>query len=270
MLETYVSAPHLFEHMTMGCLPAEEIAAVRVPNPSLNSKAFTREEGRTDAVKLQKLYNGGYTIRIGNLQRVLPSVARISQGIQTETGYSNYVHAFLTPSGNQGLKHHWDQQMAVIVQLSGAKRWDLWRPPVEAPMRSYNESFRVWRPEFIPTWEAEGPDLRIDLEAGQSLLLPRGWVHNAYVPEGFEASVHLTFAIRERTPLWLMEKLTAGLIEDPEFRRIVLPGQLGTAALAEQLRGARDALITYLESLDTDALMAAVQAASRTELEYTT
>ncbi|MEV6815655.1 hypothetical protein AB0M52_26550, partial [Micromonospora sp. NPDC051296] len=30
--------------------------------------------------------------------------------IQEETGYSNYIHAFLTPGREQGLRHHWDQQ----------------------------------------------------------------------------------------------------------------------------------------------------------------
>ncbi|MGW2484274.1 JmjC domain-containing protein [Streptomyces sp. NPDC001571] len=267
-LEDQISASLLFEHMATGCLPSEEIAVVRAPNPSLNAKAYTKEEGRTDATKLMRLYNSGHTIRVGNLQRVLPPMARISQGIQTETGYSNYVHAFMTPSGNQGLRHHWDQQMAVIVQLAGVKRWDLWKPPVEAPMREHNESFRVWREEYIPQWEEAGPDMRVDLLPGQSLLLPRGWVHNPYVPEGYESSVHLTFAIRERTPLWLAEKLAAGLIEDPEFRRVLLPGQVAAGELGEHLRDARDRMVKYLEDLDTDGLVEVVQKASRAELEY--
>ncbi|MEU7018194.1 cupin domain-containing protein [Streptomyces sp. NPDC046385] len=104
--------------------------------------------------------------------------------IQTETGHSNYVHAFLTPPGHQGLRHHWDQQMAVIVQISGTKRWQLWRPPVEGPMREYNESWRVWQEDYIPKWEAAGPDVEVDLKAGQSLLLPRGGftTHTSWTP----------------------------------------------------------------------------------------
>jgi hypothetical protein len=62
------------------------------------------------------------TIRLGNLQRVVPFLADTARAIQQETGYSNYLHAFLTPPRSQGLLHHWDQQMAVIVQIEGTKR----------------------------------------------------------------------------------------------------------------------------------------------------
>lgn len=56
--------------------------------------------------------------------------------------------------------------MAVIVQTAGSKRWQLWHPPVESPMREFSESWRVWREDYIPAWEATGPDIEIDLKAG--------------------------------------------------------------------------------------------------------
>ncbi|MCY0947159.1 JmjC domain-containing protein [Streptomyces antarcticus] len=268
-LDETVTADFLDEYVNTGCVPANEIALVKAPAPSLNRDTFSTN-GRTDAARLRKFYANGYTVRLGNLQRVIPFMASASQAIQQETGYSNYIHAFLTPPGQQGLRHHWDQQMAVIVQVTGVKRWQLWRPPVEAPMRTYNESFRVWRDNYIPDWEAAGPDLQIDLQAGQSLLLPRGWVHNPHVTDTDEHSVHLTFAIRERTTLWLAEKLVESAIEDPEFRRIIRPGDLTDATLASRLQEARGALMKHLDGLDMDSLKAAVREAALTELEYTT
>ncbi|WP_416974454.1 JmjC domain-containing protein [Streptomyces sp. 4F14] len=268
-LDETVTKGFLHDYAFTGCVPANEIAVVKAPAPSLNQNAFTTD-GHTDAAKLTKLYDTGFTIRLGNLQRVVPYLAAVSHGIQQETGYSNYIHAFLTPPGNQGLRHHWDQQMAVIVQISGVKRWQLWRPPVEAPMRQYNESWRVWRDDYIPAWEATGPDTEIDLRAGQSLLLPRGWVHNPYVVDGSGHSIHLTFAIRERTLLWLAEKLVAQAIEDPEFRRIVLPGAVNSPMLPAWMREARQALRGHLDGLDLDELAPAVRKAAVTELEYTT
>ncbi|MDT0341583.1 JmjC domain-containing protein [Streptomyces litchfieldiae] len=264
-----VTADRLNEYVDTGCVPATEIAVVKAPGPSLNQNAHLTN-GRTDPVKLRRLYENGFTIRLGNLQRVIPLMAAVSRAIQRETGYSNYIHAFLTPPANQGLRHQWDQQMAVIVQTAGVKRWRLWRPPVEAPMREYNESWRVWRESYIPDWEAAGPDMEIDLRAGQSLLLPRGWVHNPYVADAQTHSVHLTFAIRERTPLWLAEKLIQGAIEDPEFRRIVLPGDLNGSALTEHLRETRRALVRYLNGLDLNMLTPAVRRAAMTELDYST
>jgi hypothetical protein len=87
----------------------------------------------------------------------------------------------------------------------------------------------VWQPEFIPAWEAAGPDLTIELAAGQTLVLPRGWVHNPHALNSDSDSIHLTFAIRERTPLWLVEQLVARAIERPEFRRVILPRDPGGA-----------------------------------------
>ncbi|WP_129307851.1 cupin domain-containing protein [Streptomyces sp. L2] len=257
------------EYIDTGCVPAGEIAVVKAPGPSLNQNAYITR-GRTDPVKLRSLYDKGFTLRLGNLQRVIPFLARVSRNIQVETGFSNYVHAFLTPPGNQGLRHHWDQQMAVIVQMSGVKRWQLWQLPVDAPTRAYNESWRVWRDTYIPEWEAAGPDIEIDLRTGQSLLLPRGWVHNPHVADPDEHSVHLTFALRERTPLWLAEKLLEGAIADPGFRRVIRPGDLHGPELTSLVGETRQALVTYLEHLDLTRVTLDVRRAALTEVEYTT
>ncbi|MFM9368757.1 JmjC domain-containing protein [Streptomyces sp. Da 82-17] len=268
-LDEVVSAESVRGYLYMGTAPAHEIAAVKAPNPSLSQNAYMTD-GRTDRAKLVRLYEQGYTIRLGNLQRVVPALAGISEAIQTETGYSNYIHAFLTPPGHQGLRHHWDQQMAVIVQIAGTKRWQLWRPPVTAPMREYNESFRVWKDEYIPTWEAVGPDMEIDLKAGQSLLLPRGWVHNPHVLASGQHSIHLTFAIRERTRMWLAEKLLAGAIEQEAFRRIVRPYQLCGESLVQQLAYVREALVQYVQGLDLYEMAPDIIKDAQTELEYRT
>ncbi|MFD7090358.1 hypothetical protein ACFV94_21545 [Streptomyces sp. NPDC059896] len=137
-------------------------------------------------------------------------------------------------------------------------------------MREFSESWRVWRENYIPDWEAAGPDAEFDLHAGQSPLLPRGWVHNPYVADTGEGSVRLTFAIRERTPVWLAEKLIAGAIEEPAFRRIILPGEISGAALAERVHETRDALVRFLAALDVAELALLVRQAAVTELEYTT
>ncbi|WP_030804601.1 JmjC domain-containing protein [Streptomyces sp. NRRL F-2799] len=267
--EETVTEDFLANYAFSGCVPPQEIAVMKAPGPSLNQNSHMTN-GRTDAAKLRGLHSSGHTIRLGNLQRVVPYLAAVSQGIQQETGCSNYVHAFLTPPGNQGLRHHWDQQMALVVQIAGIKRWPLWRPPVESPMRDFNESWRVWRDHFVPEWEATGPDLVIDLRAGQTLLLPRGWVHNPHVAHKTRSSAHLTFAIRERTPLWLAEKLVAEAIKDPAFRRTIRPADITGPTLAERLRETRRALHQHLDGLDPDALANTLRQVAKTELEYTT
>jgi ribosomal protein L16 Arg81 hydroxylase len=267
-LEQVISARTLHDHMETGCIPAGEIAVIKAPHPSLSQKSHQSADGRTDAARLRKLHGQGHTIIIGNLQRVIPAMARASRAIQQETGYGNYVHAFLTPPGSQGLRHHWDQQAGIIAQLEGTKRWHLWRPPVEAPMRAYNESWRVWKDTYVQEWEAAGPDIAIDLQPGQSLVIPRGWVHNPHVTATDHPSVHLTFALRERTPIWLAEQLTAAAIHDPRFRRILPPAEVTGPDLTAQIRETRDALINHLTNLDPESITRSVREAALTEPEH--
>lgn len=269
-VDQLVTAEWLWEHIDLGCVPPVEVRALKDSVPSITHHAYSTYD-RLDGARLRGLYGRGYTIRLGNLQRVMPVLARISRGIQQETGYSNYVHAFLTPGGRQGLRHHWDQQMALIVQVAGVKRWQLWRPVVASPMRDVNTSHGVWRDDFVQEWEKTGPDLEVDLRPGQTLLLPRGWVHNPFVPaDSAEGSVHLTFAVRERTPFWMAEQILAGALHDAEFRRVVLPGEIFGAGLPGLLDDVRRRLVAHLSTVDADRLARYVARAATTDLEYTT
>ncbi|MEU1304596.1 hypothetical protein [Streptomyces shenzhenensis] len=85
-----------------------------------------------------------------------------------------------------------------------------------------------------------------------------------------EDSVHLTYAIRERTPLWLAEKLVAAAIEQPEFRRVVLPRDLEGPALTDRLGETVRALTTFLGGLDLDDAADLVRQAAVHELGYPT
>lgn len=267
-LDHEINAKTLFDWIDTGCAPSAEIAVVKSPHIQLTPLAYSTH-GRTDAVRLRKHYDNGFTIRVGNLQRVMPFMAHLTKAIQAETGYSNYAHAFFTPPGQQGLQHHWDQQMAIIVQVAGVKRWELWKPPVDAPMREFNESWRVWRDDWLTSWLETGPDRTVDLEAGQAMLLPRGWVHNPY-NAGTEPSVHLTFAIRERTPYWVAEELLKTAIEDAEFRRIILPGDVTGGGLHATVEDTRKRLIAHLERVDGAAFADTLRGLAGTQLEYTT
>lgn len=268
-LDRELSTAALFDWIDTGCAPTAEIAVVKAPHIQLTPLAYSTH-GRTDATRLRKHYDSGHTIRVGNLQRVMPFMAHLTRGIQQETGYSNYAHAFFTPPSQQGLQHHWDQQMAIIVQVAGTKRWELWKPVVDAPMREHLESFRVWRDDYLPTWTAAGPDQVVDLRAGQAMLLPRGWVHNPYNADPDEPSVHLTFAIRERTPYWIAEELVKGAIHDPAFRQIVLPCDLNGPSLQAVAEKTRNELLAYLEGLDPVEFADGLRRLARTTLEYTT
>jgi len=267
-LDRMISPETLLEYIDTGSLPIEELSVVQV-GPVMNRGAYARPDGRTDGARLRHLLNHGYTVRLGHADRYMPGLARATQDIQAETGYSNYVTAFVTPAGHQGLDYHWDQNMAVVTQTGGRKRWELWQPVFDEPMRSIGDSRMEVRPEMIERWKSAGPDMVFDLDPGDTLVVPRGWVHNPYALDGDTVSVHATFAIIERTRFWIAEHLVALAITDPDFRLIVPPDVIAGDGFPTQLVRVRDLLVDYVSKLDQDELAAALRAAAAREIEFT-
>jgi hypothetical protein len=271
-LDEYAT-PELFWHwVKTGCIPADKIGMMN-SGPGLHPGAFTGSmpqtpgawQAETDPAKMLKLYDQGYTIRVGYLHRFIPYFADLITALQRETGYASYVHAFATPAGHQGLRHHWDQQLGIIIQVDGVKRWPMWAPEVDAPMRAYGESFRVWKPEMLERWNSTEPDMVVDLQPGQALLIPRGWVHTPMALEG-AASLHLTFALRERTDLWLAEQITALALEDRSFREIVTPDVLNGPGLADRLADVAKRLGEFAAGVDTATLADVVRQRAATDV----
>lgn len=264
-----VTADRLWEHIHSGCVPPDDVRALKGDVPSITAAAFS-SRGRVDGTRLRGLHERGYTVRLGHLQRVMPEVSRLCRDIQGQTGCSTYASAFLTPAGQQGLKHHWDQQLVMVAQLEGVKRWQLWRPVVEAPTRDVHESWRVWQDDYLRRWEETSPDQEVDLQPGQTLVLPRGWVHNPFVPPGGSASAHVTVAVLERTPFWLAEQMLTGAIQEPELRRVILPGELYGDGLPARLGEVRDQVVEYLAGVDLRELAERVREVAGTDVEYVT
>jgi hypothetical protein len=169
---------------------------------------------------LRALAAEGYTINLRHLHERIPFLAALCRGIEQQTGHPAYVSGIITPPGGTGLRHHWDQFTAIVTQLAGRKRWPVWAPVVENPTGDHLSSPQVWTPELQHRLENTPPDLQYDLEPGDTLVLPRGWIHSPRsVATTTQTSYHLTFAVQERTWLWAMQQLLAPLIEDPRSPR---------------------------------------------------
>ncbi|WP_258047324.1 hypothetical protein [Streptomyces sp. SM13] len=83
-------------------------------------------------------------------------------------------------------------------------------------------------------------------------------------------SVHLTFAIRERTPVWVAEKHIDRANEKDAFQRVILPGDITGERLSTQVRDVRQALVEHLAGLDVDDIARRLLRAAVSEKEYTT
>lgn len=247
-LTRVISANTIIDILDSGCFPPTDVNVVK--NDTVRHPRLFTSADRLDPVKLRQWRDRGHTVQMRHLERWLPAMATVTRSIQRQTGCTNYVSAFVTPAGAQGLGHHWDQYLSIVVQLAGTKTWDLWKPKIAQPTRAHLTTVELWQDQWIEEWNSSGPDMSFDLSPHQVLVLPRGRVHNPYNKDATE-SVHLTFVIKERTPLWIAEHLTATVINDAAFRESIPPSDLTPEALANRVEQTREMLIQHLSVLDT-------------------
>lgn len=242
-----VSLDTVESHIQHGCHPPEFTKVVKDGQPV--SPAHYVAGTSVNAGRLVALVNAGFTVNLREFQRTVPYLAEAVRKITLETRFATYVSALYTPPGKQGLRHHWDQFTGVIVQVAGRKVWPLWRPIAELPTRTHLSFGPEWGPQIQDLVENTPPDHEFELTAGDSLVVPRGWIHSPYAV-GDNPSLHLTFAIEERTWFSLAEELIATALAQSRFRRAILPAPLDEASAEEQVRQARDLLLNFLHELD--------------------
>ncbi|MEU1624291.1 cupin domain-containing protein [Streptomyces sp. NPDC020096] len=245
-LDRTVTLALMDSYIAYDLLPPQCVAVVK-DGQAVHPGRFSRG-GRLIPGKVRILIGEGHTVNLREAQRSIPYLAQLSREIQQETGYSNHISAIITPPGRQGLTHHWDQFTGIVTQIAGRKRWPLWRPVVDRPMGDHLSSPQMWTPELQERLETTPPDMEFELAPGDTLVLPRGWVHNPYAMGG-STSFHLTFAIKERPWLWLAQQLIGLAIDDPSFR-VGVPPTTFTGDLETGLLAARAMAIRFLRQFD--------------------
>lgn len=254
VVDEQVSLALVDSYIDGDCLVPEQVAVVK--DGELIPPGHYVDNGRIMKGKLRKLFNEGHTLSLRNLQRLFPGMAALCEGIQQQLGYPIHISGYLTPPAARGLGRHWDQYTVLIAQIHGKKRWPLHEPVVQRPVGEYSHlSFpmRGFTPEELEHHESTPPKQDITLSPGDTLWVPRGWVHSPVV-EGGEPSLHLTFALKERTRLWLAEQLVAKALDDPAFRAEVSPWVLTGSDLAGELAAVETSIAALLRGMDLSAM----------------
>jgi hypothetical protein len=95
------------------------------------------------------------------------------------------ANAYYTPRGSQGFAVHHDTHDVLVLQVAGEKRWLLYDPLLELPLKNQR---------YTPALGAHGePVAELVVRAGDTLYLPRGWLHQAETSA--TDSLHLTIGI---------------------------------------------------------------------------
>lgn len=257
-LRTILTDRTLYDYLDTGCVPPGDVNIIKCAAPR-HPSSFTTA-GRLDAAKVRYWREQGYTVQLRHLEHWYPPMRVVTGAIQQETACTGYASAFVTPPGEQGLEWHWDQNLGIVVQLAGTKTWELWEPIVEHPTGDFHTSVQRWDDDWVTRCRQNGPDLTVQLTAGQVLVLPRGWIHNPHSRDSATDSVHVTVVIQERTPLWIAEHLVGSAIHNPAFRHAIPPTELTTEALTTQIRHVRELLIAHVNTLDPATFTRALRA----------
>ncbi len=215
---------------------------------------WTRLDGTPHPEKVRAAWGAGYTVIVNGLHRLWEPAALLVARLEEELHHTVNVNLYFSPPGSQGFAPHADPMDVFILQLEGAKTWEVRE---RVPLSS-----AAGEAATVPADRLPPVVLGTELRAGNVLYLPRGFVHAASTTA--TASLHLTVGVNPVTWADLVSAALAAVRGDerwlealpPAFlhgapgmearfrelvaelpRRLVLDGAL--ARLGEQLIGAR-------------------------------
>ena len=186
--------------------------------------AFT---GTVDVERAAAEFERGATLVIQALHVHHRPLAEFCRLLEAELGHPVQANAYYTPRSAQGLPVHHDTHDVLCLQVAGQKRWLVYDPVLELPLKDQRYSAELGEP---------GPTvLDVTLRPGDTLYLPRGWLHEALTSE--TDSLHLTIGINVYTRLDAVRAaLEECAREEFEYRRAVDEGEeLPTSDLLDRL-----------------------------------
>jgi ribosomal protein L16 Arg81 hydroxylase len=155
---------------------------------------------RLNSGKLAACLSAGATLVLDGVEELAPRVSQLASSFRDALHANTHVNLYAGWHKQKGLDLHFDAQDIMVLQVSGRKRWQVYRPTRLNPLPDDEEA--PPKPAGPPLWDGM-------LEDGDMLYIPRGWWHVAF-PVG-EPSLHLTLATEP--PLgthllaWLVGKL---------------------------------------------------------------
>jgi ribosomal protein L16 Arg81 hydroxylase len=189
-----------------------------------------------DMEKVRAEYRSGATVVLPALQRAWAPLRKLCDTLEKQLSHAVHANAYLTPGGAQGFTPHYDTHEVFVLQIAGQKRWRIGEPPVLLPHPSQPFSPAAYAPTE--------PVMEIELNPGDLLYLPRGYVHSASTARSHSA--HVTIGVTVFTWVELLSELLQSSKHMPACREALPVG----FATREDLRGSlEEGLARRLEAL---------------------
>jgi ribosomal protein L16 Arg81 hydroxylase len=162
-----------------------------------------------DVAKVAVEFDRGATLVLQGLHHWWPALASFCRSLEAALGHPTQCNAYYTPRSAQGLAVHHDTHDVFCLQVSGEKRWLVYEPRWELPLKDQRYKEAMGAPGE--------PVLDVTLAPGDMLYLPRGWLHAAKTSEA--DSLHLTIGVSVYTWLDAFRAALDSCTRDVEFRR---------------------------------------------------
>ena len=197
--------------------------------------------GVGDPRRVLEELEGGATVVLQGLQRYWPPLTRFCRALELELSHPVQANAYITPAGARGLAVHYDTHDVFVLQVAGTKEWAIHEPVFADPLASQPWSSRRGQP---------GPTvLEPKLGAGDSLYVPRGFLHSARAQEALSA--HLTIGVLTHTVQDVVKELVATTADNPAFRRSLPVGFAEDVdGLVQDVERTIEDLRVWLDSVD--------------------
>ena len=201
--------------------------------------------------KVLDLLAAGNTLVLQGLHRLWPPLIVFAAALRSEIAHPVQVNAYLSPHSSQGFAHHYDVHDVFVLQVSGAKRWQIHRPVFPDPLRT-----QPWtdHDSAVRQISAGAPLLDTVLAQGDALYLPRGYVHGAQALDG--VSLHLTVGVHSVTRFAIVDALLSEAAAEGELRTSLPLGLDLTdpEAVAGEIRTTISAVTSWLERVESSAV----------------
>jgi ribosomal protein L16 Arg81 hydroxylase len=130
---------------------------------------------------LPGIFGQGFTLNLNAVETALPAVSDLCTGLGRELDRLVSANVYLTPPSSYGLASHFDEHDVIVLQLQGEKDWQVFGRQADQPTAPQNVQ------------PIGSPLLAVTLRQGDSLYVPRGFVHS--VATTAKQSLHITLGI---------------------------------------------------------------------------
>ncbi len=208
-IEGLLSLNRIDEIISDSELPASAISMAK-SGQGVSQDEFLFGNNVVDRGAVIDNYRNGATIILPQLHFADGKLYSFCLGLEKEFGARIQTNVYLTPPEAHGFGIHYDNHDVFVIQIAGAKEWEIYGDRDGLPFRG--EGFRKGVDETGELKE------KFVLEAGECLYVPRGTAHRA-PNHGDEPSLHITVGILVQTwAEFMLEAVAEASLRIPEMR----------------------------------------------------